>query len=138
MKSRAACIAFAVVSFLLGRGQAAAQISEGGKTVQSQQESSVLKNLEAPSRPDRPWTAPELRAISAPLREERPPELDADKEYELAELIDVAERSNPLTKVAWARAKEAASAVGLAKSEYYPVLALKAAGTWVDVPVPLP
>src|SRR5215831_17152639 len=130
MKSRAACIAFAVVSFLLGRGQAAAQISEGGKTVQSQQESSVLKNLEAPSRPDRPW--------SAPVREERPPELDADKEYELAELIDVAERSNPLTKVAWARAKEAASAVGLAKSEYYPILALKAAGTWVDVPVPLP
>jgi len=138
MKRRAACIIFAVVSFLLGKGLAAAQTSEGGKGVQSQQASSVVKGLKAPARPDTPWVAPDLRAFSEPLREKRPPELDAEKEYELAELIDVAERTNPETRVAWARAKEAASAVGLAKSEYYPVLALKASGVWANLPVPLP
>src|SRR3974390_3537197 len=118
MNHRTACISFIVVFVLLGKGLAAAQSSEGKHGTQSQQESSVLKGLSAPARADMPWEAPELRNLSEPLREERPLELDADKEYELAELIDVAERSNPLTKVAWARAKEAASAVGLAKSEY--------------------
>jgi outer membrane protein len=137
MKRRATCIAFIVVSFLFGKSPAVAGAS-GEERVQSQQASSVVKGLKAPARPDAPWLAPDLRAFSEPLREERPPELDADKEYELAELIDVAERANPVTKVAWARAKEAASAVGLAKSEYYPVLALKASGMWVNVPVPLP
>ena len=42
------------------------------------------------------------------------------------------------SKVAWARAKEAASAVGLAQSEYYPMLAVKASGNWANLPVPLP
>lgn len=135
---RRACIAFIVVSFLFGKGLESARASGGGDDVQSRQASSVVKGLKAPARPDAPWLAPDLRAFSVPLREERPPELDAEKEYELAELIDVAERANPVTKVAWARAKEAASAVGLAKSEYYPVLALKASGVWANLPVPLP
>src|SRR6267142_2779924 len=132
------CIAFIAVSFLIGKGQAVVWASGGGEDVQSRQASSVVKGLRAPARPDAPWLTPDLRAFSEPLREERPPELDSDKEYELAELIDVAVRANPVTKVAWARAKEAASAVGLAKSEYYPVLALKASGVWANLPVPLP
>src|SRR5215468_107541 len=135
---RRACIAFIVAPFLFGKGLAIARASGGGEDVQSRQASSVVKGISAPARPDAPWPTPDLRAFSEPLREERPPELDPDKEYELAELIDLAERANPVTKVAWARAKEAASAVGLAKSEYYPVLALKASGMWVNVPVPLP
>src|SRR5262245_38932156 len=135
---RGACIAFIVALFLFGKGLAIARASGGGEDVQSREASSVVKGLRAPARPDAPWPTPDLRAFSQPLREEHPPELEADKEYELAELIDVAERANPVTKVAWARAKEAASAVGLAKSEYYPVLALKASGMWVNVPVPLP
>ena len=138
MKRGAAGITFVVVSYLLGKGLAAIQASEGGRGVQRQQESSVVKGLKAPSRPDTLWPTPELGAFSEPLREEHPSEIDPQKEYELAELIDLAERANPETKVAWARAKQAASAVGLAKSEYYPVLALKAAGSWVNVPVPLP
>jgi outer membrane protein TolC len=138
MKRRAACIAFIVVSFLFGKSLAVVGASGGGERVQSQQASSVVKGLKAPARPDTPWLPPDLRPFSGPLREERPPELDADREYELAELIDVAERANPETKVAWARAKEAASAVGLAQSEYYPVLALKASGVWANLPVPLP
>jgi len=106
--------------------------------MQSQQASSVVKGLRAPVRPDAPWPTPDLRTFAEPLREEHPSEIEPQKEYELAELIDLAERANPETKVAWERAKQAASAIGLAQSEYYPMLALKAAGSWVNVPVPLP
>jgi len=136
MKRRAASISVLVTFFLLGKGARPAQAGAGGK--EEQQASSVVKGLRAPSRPDAPWVGPDLRTFAEPLREERPTEIDAQKEYELAELIDLAERANPETKVAWARAKQAASAVGLAQSEYYPMLALKAAGSWVNLPVPLP
>jgi Outer membrane protein len=136
MKSRADCVAFIVASLLLGKGLVAPRAS--GEEVQSRQASSVGKGLRAPARPDAPWSAPDLHTFSEALREDHPSKLDPQKEYELAELIDVAERTNPETKVAWARAKEAASAVGLAKGEYYPVLALKASGIWANLPVPLP
>jgi len=127
-----------VVFFLFGKDMEVFWASGGGECVQSQEASSVVKHLTAPARPDTPWSTPDLRTFAEPLREEHPSELDPQKEYELTELIDVAERTNPETKVAWARAKEAASAVGLAKSEYYPVLALKASGVWANLPVPLP
>jgi outer membrane protein len=133
---RRACIAFIVVCFLFGKHVAI--VRAGGDEAQSKQALALVKGLKAPARPDAPWVTPDLRAFSESLREERPPELEADKEYELAELIDVAEHANPVTKVAWARAKEAASAVGLAKSEYYPILALKASGMWANLAVPLP
>ena len=49
--------------------------------------------------------------------------LDPDHAYTLAELIDIAERSNPRTKVAWERAKQAAEQLGIERSAYYPILA---------------
>src|SRR5215471_7830476 len=138
MKRPAACIIFMVVSLVFGNGLTVAWASAGGEGVHGQQASSVVKGLRAPDRPDRPWPAPDLGAFSEPLREGRPSDIDPEKEYELVQLIDLAERVNPETKVAWAMAKEAAAAVGLAQSEYYPVLTLKAAGNWVNLPVPLP
>ena len=99
---------------------------------------SAPKDLKPPPRPDAPWNTPDLRAFSEPLRAERPSEIDTNKEYELAELIDLAERANPETKVAWQHAKQAASALGLAQSEYYPMLALQASVNYVRVPIPLP
>src|SRR6516164_8523349 len=138
MKRPVACIYFIVVSFVLGMVSGAARADEGNERVQQQEASSVVKGLRAPSRPDALWPAPDLRTFAQPLREENPSEIDPQKDYELAELIDLAERANPETKVAWARAKQAASVIGLAQSEYYPMLALKAAGSWINVPVPLP
>jgi outer membrane protein TolC len=138
MKRPVACIYFIVVSFVLGMVSGAARADEGNERVQQQEASSVAKGLRAPSRPDALWPAPDLRTFAEPLREEHPSEIDPQKDYELAELIDLAERANPETKVAWARAKQAASVIGLAQSEYYPMLALKAAGSWINVPVPLP
>ena len=124
------------MSFLIGKGLGIAQA--GNNVTESRQASSVVKGLKAPVRPDALWPTPDLQNFSQPLREEHPLEVDPQKEYELAELIDLAERVNPETKVAWARAKVAASAVGLAQSAYYPLLALKASGVWAKLPVPLP
>jgi outer membrane protein TolC len=137
MKRRIACIIFMAVSFVLCKGTTAARAS-GAEGVQSQEAMSLVKGLKAPVRPDAPWPTPDLRTFSEPLREGRPSEVDPQKDYELAELIDLAERINPETKIAWERAKQAASVVGLAQSEYYPMLALKASGAWVNLPVPLP
>ena len=49
--------------------------------------------------------------------------IDPKHAYPLAELIDLAERSNPRTRIVWERAKQAADRLGIAKSAYYPVLA---------------
>jgi outer membrane protein len=54
-------------------------------------------------------------------------QLDAAHIYSLAELIDLAERNNPQTRIAWERARQSAEELGIAKSSYYPVLAGQAA-----------
>ncbi len=66
------------------------------------------------------------------------PEADPQKDYDLAELIDLAERANPETKVAWEQAKQSAAAVGLARSEYLPILALNASAEYSREPIPVP
>ena len=50
-------------------------------------------------------------------------ELDAEHSYTLSELIDIAERSHPRTRIAWEQARAAAERTGLARSEYLPHLA---------------
>jgi len=107
----------------------------------------------APDRPDRPWTPattetgeiipdekplpeqPKSGAFMLPsnaaLAELPPPlELDREKIYSLAELIDIAQSSNPLTRRAWNAAKEAALAAGVAKSAYLPRVTATAVGGW--------
>ena len=104
----------------------------------SQQPSSGIKDLRAPASPDTLWRTPDLHAFSAPLREERPSEIDPQKDYELAELIDLAERINPATRVAWEKARQAAAAIGLAQSQYFPILALTASAGQARFPVAIP
>jgi outer membrane protein TolC len=50
-------------------------------------------------------------------------DIDPKKAYSLDELIDLAETNNPLTRIAWESAKQAAERLGMARSEYYPHLA---------------
>jgi outer membrane protein len=64
--------------------------------------------------------------------------MEPGKVYELAELIDIAQRTNPETRMAWERAREAALGVGIAASAYEPVLAAKAAAGIQQVASPLP
>lgn len=50
--------------------------------------------------------------------------------YTLAELIDVAQSSNPQTRRAWNTARDAALAVGIIKSTYLPYLSATVVGGW--------
>ena len=54
--------------------------------------------------------------------------LSRDHEYYLAELIDVAERENPETRLAWERARNVAIGEGMAASTYLPVITANVLG----------
>jgi outer membrane protein len=105
----------------------------------------------APDRPDRPWVpgtnaageiipgekaGPEQKAgatytlpANSELAVPPPPlPLDPNHSYSLAELIDIAQSNNPLTRTAWNKAREAALAAGIAKSTYLPRLTATAIG----------
>src|SRR5207253_6755744 len=60
------------------------------------------------------------------------------KIYNLAELVDIAERNNHETRVAWERARQAAAAVGLSESAYYPFLVASAAAGYDRAFIPFP
>jgi outer membrane protein TolC len=100
--------------------------------------------------PDRPWPVPETTryaaasaTYSAGMRAGgngvfEAPSIDPGKVYELAELIDIAERSNPETRIAWERARQAALSTGIADSAYAPILAASATGIYQRIPGPIP
>jgi len=98
----------------------------------------------APPSPERPWKGPGLEQVAGELRASRRPPgeepvaIDASKHYALPELIDVAQRSNADTRVAWERAQQAALAVGLAEGTYYPRLLAVATAAVASVPLPIP
>lgn len=50
------------------------------------------------------------------------PRLDANRAYDLPELINIAQLSNPATQAAWQRAREAAAATGIAEAAYLPII----------------
>ena len=105
----------------------------------------------APTRPDQPWTpavsaageivagsrplpvSADLPGYQLPMNEKlaavpSPPDVDHDRPYSLAELIDIAQSNNPLTRSAWNAAREAALAAGIARSTYLPRLTASVVG----------
>jgi outer membrane protein len=88
--------------------------------------------------PSVPWRAPDLAAYIRTLKSTEPNPLDPQKRYELTELVDLAQRLNPETRVAWERARQAAVGVGLVQSEYYPMLTLAAIGGYQSEASPAP
>jgi len=50
------------------------------------------------------------------------PEINPDQAYTLAELIDLAQRINPITRTAWLHAEQAATAAGMTRSAYLPFI----------------
>ena len=54
------------------------------------------------------------------------------------ELIDLAMRQNPETRIAWEGARQAAIGVGLVESEYFPVITLAALGGYQSRFIPAP
>ena len=68
------------------------------------------------------FTIPPNTAVELPP----PADIDANHVYALAELIDIAQRRNPTTRVAWEEARQAAIKVGIAQAAYLPALTASA------------
>jgi outer membrane protein TolC len=64
--------------------------------------------------------------------------VDPAHAYSLAELIDLAQRTNPSTRIAWEQARQAADAVGLVEATYLPQLSAEAVGGLQRAPMPVP
>jgi outer membrane protein len=105
----------------------------------------------APERPDRPWspvTTAGGEIVAGPKNSAAPahdyvlpanaalaqpppgPSVDSAKVYGLADLIDLAETTNPTTRIAWNDARVAALAEGIAKSSYLPKINATAVGAY--------
>src|SRR5262245_992909 len=106
----------------------------------------ALGRDDPPPSPVRPWAPPALPKYEGELRQYQPtesdrrylPAIDPRRTYNLADLIDIAQRSNPETRVAWERARMAAAAVGLTESAYYPYIVAAAAGGYDRAFIPFP
>jgi outer membrane protein len=88
----------------------------------------AISRLFAQSPPlssDRPWHSPEERQVIRDGQRLRSQTLniEPDRVYSLAELIDLAEAHNPDTRVVWEGARAQAAALGVARSELFPTLA---------------
>src|SRR6187402_1335710 len=112
----------------------------------------------APDSPERPWrprtdaagaivpgpaakttasaSSYQLPANPALAAVPPPPALSQGHAYGLAELIDLAEASNPLTRIAWNDARNAALASGITKSAYLPQLSIAAMGQYANAQGP--
>jgi outer membrane protein len=91
---------------------------------------------EAPAAPDRAWSIPQSAIDRAAQLSDGDPL--ARKGLDLPALIDLAERTNPETRVAWEAAREAAAAEGLVESSYLPQLTLQALSGFQHTPLPAP
>ena len=97
----------------------------------------------APPAPNQPWSAPGLLEHQTDLQNRHletgsNAEVNPHKVYELPDLIDLAQRLNPETKIAWQRAKQALAAVGLKEVTFYPLLSAAAASGYTRLFTPLP
>src|SRR6516162_6421685 len=110
----------------------------------------------APASPDTPWQfEPSKEApappAAAPVAAKRfavpdntavqlpsPADIDPNHAYSLVELIDIAQRRNPATRVAWEQAKQAAISVGIARAAYLPELTASAIAGYGHVVYPFP
>src|SRR5262245_63037164 len=84
------------------------------------------------------WRAPDLRQYASALKPTEQVPIDPVRQYDLPELIDVAQQVNPETRIAWERARQGAIAVGLVESEYFPLLTLGAFAGYQSLPLPAP
>jgi outer membrane protein len=104
-----------------------------GSPTQAQNTSQPSSSATTGNLPDSP--SPQQNFVLPPNREAgvipKPrTDLTSDHEYMLTELIDIAERENPKTRVAWQRARNAAINAGMAESTYLPVVTANVLGAY--------
>jgi outer membrane protein len=106
----------------------------------------ALAQNAAPPSSEKPWYPPRLERYERELAQggargkpgTTKVAIDPRKLYDLPELIDLAERNNPETRIAWERARQAAAAVGLSESFYYPYLMASAGVGYESAFLPFP
>jgi outer membrane protein TolC len=67
-----------------------------------------------------------------------PADIDAEHVYSLVELIDIAQRRNPATRIAWEQARQAAIKVGIARAAYLPALTASVLAGYEHIVTPFP
>src|SRR6202035_2761433 len=82
----------------------------------------------------RRFAVPENTAVQLPS----PADIDPNHVYSLVELIDIAQRRNPATRVAWEQARQLAINVGIARAAYLPALTASAVAGWEHFVTPFP
>ncbi|HLZ66991.1 MAG TPA: TolC family protein [Aliidongia sp.] len=97
----------------------------------------------AARNPSGATTAPAAANPAPATAENRTPRgnsvaIDRSRRYDLAGLIDLAQRNNPETREAWEQARQAALAVGLVESTYVPQIAAELVGGFQHTPLPIP
>ncbi len=85
----------------------------------------VPKRYDLPRDPALPWPDDQ-------------PAIDPAHAYSLVELIDIAQRSNKETRVAWEQARQAAIGVGMSRAAYLPDITVDALGGYQRSVTPLP
>ena len=83
------------------------------------------KNFTMPRDPALPW--PDEQA-----------QIDTAHRYSLAELIDIAQRRNKDTRIAWEQARQAAIGVGIARAAFLPEITASALGGYQHIASPFP
>ena len=59
--------------------------------------------------------------------------IDSKKSYTLPELVDLAQRHNPVTRISWEMAVQAAASTGMSEAQFYPTLTVESSyggGYW--------
>src|SRR5579863_4319453 len=91
----------------------------------------AVRGQQAPPSPDKAWpvslqsgSQTEVVQISKAR-----PSLDPNRIYTLSDLVDIAEQSNPQTRILWERAKQRAAAEGIARSSLFPTVAAVASAS---------
>jgi outer membrane protein TolC len=100
---------------------------------------------DAPQAPDKAWhparspgAASDFSVASNPEVLGEGADVRVNATYNLAQLIDLAQKNNPSTRVAWERARQAALAVGMVEASFLPVLTGNVIGGWTEVVTPVP
>jgi outer membrane protein len=93
---------------------------------------------QAPPAPERAWAIPDTALARANALSDHEKVAPSGGPYDLAQLIDLAERNSPETRIAWEEARAAAAGIGLAEAAYLPQLSFQALGGLEHTPLPAP
>jgi outer membrane protein len=98
----------------------------------------TLSAGQVPPTPNKAWEIPQEAIERATAMAAQEKLMPSGRAYDLVQLIDLAERNSPETRVAWEEARAAAAGIGLAEAAYLPQLSFQAIAGFQHTPLPAP